>query len=113
MNRVIAACAILCIAGASILAQGAALRMGMTRAEAVAILGKPSRCFDRTAERYYDLGLCAHLIGQSQTMDEVFTRKTQTNEFEIHAGFYPDNSQSRLHPTSRLGVLTFILDHPI
>lgn len=46
------------------------------------------------------------------TRQDVYSRRTASNEYEVHIVYEDDSSESRLHPTKRVNAVKFVADKP-
>jgi hypothetical protein len=66
---------------------------------------EPSRYLNNEAELRAAIGIWARI-------DDVWTRKTEKNVYEVHAAYQLDSRESRLHPTQRLTRIELLVDKP-
>jgi hypothetical protein len=84
-------------------------RVGMTAEEMHAVFGEPQSYFDVRSQLH--ISKEEYLSRQGHCLCRpTYFRKTERNEYEITIFETLDDSNSRLHPTLRVGEIRFTLD---
>jgi hypothetical protein len=86
--------------------------LGMTREEVIRALGPPRMHFVPRARRYFTAAEYDAALSVYGLVDDVYTRRTQANEYQVRMHYMLDSLKSRLHPETRLGGVTFVIDRP-
>ena len=86
--------------------------LGETQQAIMARFGTPRYYIDGRSGTVIPPSQYPRLVAIYPLAAPVYFRKTITNEYELRLLFYPDDSQSRLHPTERLRAVYIRLDHP-
>lgn len=93
--------------------EGAFFTFGSTRDEAQKVVGAPQRWYVPESGRFLtspDEYLAALKV--YRTVEDVYTRKTTTNEYLIRVWWRSDTTTSRLHPTERVYRIEVEIDKP-
>src|SRR5947209_4808426 len=86
------------------------MRLGMTAADLHAQFGQPQSIFAAEAQAYITPAEYQGLRVRHGLYWEVFSRKTQRNEYQLSVLFRADESESHLHPTLRVKEVHFKFD---
>jgi len=94
--------------------ESAFFTFGSTRDEAQKVVGAPQRWYVPEGRLFLSSldEYLAALKVYGPTVEDVYARKTATNEYLIRVGWLPDTTTSRLHPTERLRSLYAEIDKP-
>ena len=95
------------------LAQVKTFQLGEARDDIFRRIGAPERWWAPEPSRYLNnITEYGAAIGVWARIDDVWTRKTEKNVYEIHAAYHLDSRESRLHPTQRLTSIELLVDKP-
>ncbi|HZU33733.1 MAG TPA: hypothetical protein VFB79_21645 [Candidatus Angelobacter sp.] len=86
------------------------MRIGMSAEDLHSQFGQPQSIFAAVTQTYLTPEEFQHLRARTGLYWEVFSRKTEHNEYRILVLFENDATTSRLHPTQRVNEVRFEFD---